>query len=209
MATKPKSNSKTIASGAKGKAISKAASKSVKTSVASKKPASKPKTIAKIQQKDSALEKKSAQATAFDKKIDQMSQPGAKSGKKGKRGVKITIAVIIIIILAAVAYKFFPVKKNMVVKEDITPKEEPPVHSVKETPAVETKIPETAKKEVKPASDVVIHKVVYKDQLTEISKKYYGTHKEWKRIYEANKDKIKNPHLIFPGQEFIIPGIKK
>ncbi|MCB1165162.1 MAG: LysM peptidoglycan-binding domain-containing protein [Leptospiraceae bacterium] len=33
----------------------------------------------------------------------------------------------------------------------------------------------------------------------------YGNPFLWKRIYEANKDKIKNPNLIFPGQVFDIP----
>ncbi|MEO0255476.1 MAG: LysM peptidoglycan-binding domain-containing protein [candidate division WOR-3 bacterium] len=33
----------------------------------------------------------------------------------------------------------------------------------------------------------------------------YRDGKKWKVIYEANKDKIKNPDLIYPGQELIIP----
>ena len=28
---------------------------------------------------------------------------------------------------------------------------------------------------------------------------------KWHRIYEANKDTIKNPDLIYPGQTFKIP----
>jgi nucleoid-associated protein YgaU len=33
----------------------------------------------------------------------------------------------------------------------------------------------------------------------------YRDGKEWKKIYEANKDKIKNPNLIYPGEEITIP----
>ena len=33
----------------------------------------------------------------------------------------------------------------------------------------------------------------------------YGNPFLWKRIYDANKDKIKNPNLIYPGQVFDIP----
>lgn len=33
----------------------------------------------------------------------------------------------------------------------------------------------------------------------------YGNPFLWKRIYEANRDKIKNPNLIYPGQVFDIP----
>ncbi|MEN3044062.1 MAG: LysM peptidoglycan-binding domain-containing protein [Candidatus Hydrothermales bacterium] len=33
----------------------------------------------------------------------------------------------------------------------------------------------------------------------------YRDGRKWKAIYEANKDKIKDPNIIYPGQEFIIP----
>jgi nucleoid-associated protein YgaU len=44
------------------------------------------------------------------------------------------------------------------------------------------------------------------DSLSKIAKHFYGDANKWHRIYEANKDKIKNPDLIHPGQEFTIPG---
>lgn len=44
------------------------------------------------------------------------------------------------------------------------------------------------------------------DSLSKIAKKHYGDANAWKRIYEANKDKIgPNPDLIRPGQRFVIP----
>jgi nucleoid-associated protein YgaU len=43
------------------------------------------------------------------------------------------------------------------------------------------------------------------DSLSKIAKAHYGDASEWKRIFEANKDKINNPDLIHPGQEFTIP----
>jgi nucleoid-associated protein YgaU len=43
------------------------------------------------------------------------------------------------------------------------------------------------------------------DSLSKIAKHYYGDANKWHRIYEANRDKIKNPDLIHPGQEFTIP----
>ena len=27
----------------------------------------------------------------------------------------------------------------------------------------------------------------------------------WQTIYAANRDRIRNPHLIFPGQVFVVP----
>ena len=44
------------------------------------------------------------------------------------------------------------------------------------------------------------------DTLSAIAKREYGDATEWRRIYEANRDKIDNPDLIHPGQELKIPG---
>src|SRR6476619_335318 len=43
------------------------------------------------------------------------------------------------------------------------------------------------------------------DSLSKIAKHIYGDGNKWQRIYEANRDKIKNPDLIHPGQELTIP----
>lgn len=43
------------------------------------------------------------------------------------------------------------------------------------------------------------------DSLWAIAKKYYGDGSKYTRIQEANKDKIKNPALIYPGQKLVIP----
>ncbi len=43
------------------------------------------------------------------------------------------------------------------------------------------------------------------DSLSKIAKHIYGDANKWHLIYEANRDKIKNPDLIHPGQEFTIP----
>jgi hypothetical protein len=40
------------------------------------------------------------------------------------------------------------------------------------------------------------------------SKSNYGNGKLWKRIYEANKSKIKNKNLIYPNQVLYIPPKK-
>jgi len=47
--------------------------------------------------------------------------------------------------------------------------------------------------------------VVAGDSLSKIAKKLYGDANKWKRIFEANKDIIKNPDLIKPGQTLKIP----
>lgn len=48
--------------------------------------------------------------------------------------------------------------------------------------------------------------VVSGDSLSRIAKREYGDASKWPRIYEANKDVIKDPDLIYPGQELKIPG---
>ena len=48
--------------------------------------------------------------------------------------------------------------------------------------------------------------VVNGDSLSKIAKRYYGDANEWPRIHEANRDQIKNPDLIHPGQRLKIPG---
>ena len=44
------------------------------------------------------------------------------------------------------------------------------------------------------------------DCLWNIAKKFYGDGSKYTVIYKANKDKIKNPNLIYPGQVFVIPS---
>lgn len=47
--------------------------------------------------------------------------------------------------------------------------------------------------------------VVKGDSLSKIAKRFYGDAQQWRKIYEANQDQIKNPDLIYPGQTFRIP----
>lgn len=44
------------------------------------------------------------------------------------------------------------------------------------------------------------------DCLWNIAKRYYGNGSKYTLIYNANKDKIKNPNLIYPGQVLTIPS---
>jgi nucleoid-associated protein YgaU len=43
------------------------------------------------------------------------------------------------------------------------------------------------------------------DSLSKIAKELLGDAARWPEIFEANKDQIKDPNLIYPGQEFRIP----
>jgi LysM repeat protein len=43
------------------------------------------------------------------------------------------------------------------------------------------------------------------DTLQKIAKKVYGSYGKWTKIYDANKDKIKNPNFVKPGTVLTIP----
>lgn len=59
------------------------------------------------------------------------------------------------------------------------------------------------------APPVISYKVVRGDCLWNIAKKkeHYGNAFAWPVIYKANRDKIKNPDLIYPDQTFSIPPL--
>lgn len=55
-------------------------------------------------------------------------------------------------------------------------------------------------------TDTVKYYVIEKgDTLSGIAKRYYGNAMEYPKIFEANREVIKNPDLIFPGQKIRIP----
>ena len=49
------------------------------------------------------------------------------------------------------------------------------------------------------------HIVLKGQTLTQISQKYYGSAGNWKKILDANQDKIKDPNKLIPGTKLIIP----
>jgi nucleoid-associated protein YgaU len=67
----------------------------------------------------------------------------------------------------------------------------------------------TAPKPAPPAAPAApaaqTYTVVAGDSLSKIAKKFYGDANQWKRIFEANRDRIKNPDLIQPGWRLEIP----
>lgn len=50
------------------------------------------------------------------------------------------------------------------------------------------------------------HTVVKGETLCGLARKYYGNGSQYTKIYQANRDKIKNPNLIYPGQLLTIPA---
>ena len=57
-------------------------------------------------------------------------------------------------------------------------------------------------------SEAMTYTVLKDDTLQKIAKKYYGSYGEWIKIYNTNKDKIKNPNLLKPGTVITLPAAK-
>lgn len=51
------------------------------------------------------------------------------------------------------------------------------------------------------------HTVASGETLGKIAKHYYGDPSKYQKIYQANTDILKNPDLIYPDQELIIPNL--
>jgi nucleoid-associated protein YgaU len=51
------------------------------------------------------------------------------------------------------------------------------------------------------------HTVKSGESLSKIAKHYYGDAMKYKQIFEANRNILKNPDLIHPGQELVIPNL--
>lgn len=58
-----------------------------------------------------------------------------------------------------------------------------------------------------PANNDTTYTVKSGDSLSKIAKAIYGDGTEWRRIFDANRDKLNNPDLIHPGQVLTIPGV--
>ena len=51
--------------------------------------------------------------------------------------------------------------------------------------------------------------VVTGDSLSKIAKRFYGDGNRWQKIFDANRDQIKDPDLIRPGQKLKIPAAQQ
>ena len=75
-----------------------------------------------------------------------------------------------------------------------------------ETPEIDTPITKTSAPAASAATEYEIQKG---DTLSAIAKRFYGDATEWRRIHEANRDVIKDPDTIYPGQKITIPADPK
>lgn len=72
---------------------------------------------------------------------------------------------------------------------------------LKVNPSLPAPSPQAAK-----ANGAQTYTVKAGDSLSKISKQLYGDANQYMRIFEANRDQLKDPNLIQPGQQLKIPA---
>jgi nucleoid-associated protein YgaU len=72
------------------------------------------------------------------------------------------------------------------------------IQGVKEVQADDLKAPAAS-------GEVEYYVIKSGDSLSAIAQHFYGNGSEWPQIFEANREVIKNPDLIYPGQKIRIP----
>ena len=56
-----------------------------------------------------------------------------------------------------------------------------------------------------PAPEVEYYTIVSGDSLSKIAKKFYGNAMDYPKLFEANREVIKDANLIYPGQKIRVP----
>lgn len=84
-------------------------------------------------------------------------------------------------------------------------KEYKKIKTKKATVTVATVKPTTRETKAPATSSGKTYTVKRGDCLWNIAKKFYGNGSQYTKIYNANKNKIKNPNLIYVGQVLMIP----
>ncbi len=65
-----------------------------------------------------------------------------------------------------------------------------------------SEVPETEKKEIQTGSAVIIRRG---DNLWTVARRNYGAGIRYTTIFDANRDQVRNPHRIYPGQVLKVP----
>ena len=75
--------------------------------------------------------------------------------------------------------------------------------------AIGGKDPTDIQADIKVADESVYHRHTVKsgETLGKIAKHYYGDPMKYKQIFQANSDILKNPDMIHPKQELVIPKL--
>jgi NitT/TauT family transport system substrate-binding protein len=83
----------------------------------------------------------------------------------------------------------------------VASKSAPPAEKAKPAPAVAKTVPASS-----PKGGSQEYTIQAGDTLSRLAQRHYGDALKWNRIYEANKQSVKNPNYIYIGQKIMIPG---
>jgi len=139
---------------------------------------------------------------------------------KGKKGISVGISVVVLAVIVSAGALYMLAKKPSPTPVDVEEKVvvttlpsgevKQPVEPVEET-VVEIEPVEQEHVTPEPVEIKNTYVVKEGDYLWMIAGKsdVYGNSFKWVELYRANMDKIKNPHLIYPGQKLTVPKSKK
>lgn len=99
-------------------------------------------------------------------------------------------------------YIFNAAAKEIVAPEEPRQEEKTPLGKIKQKVS---EILERAPQES--AAQMRTYKARKGDTLQKISRRFYGTTKKWPLLYKANRDKLKSPDKVYPGQVLVIPEV--
>ena len=97
--------------------------------------------------------------------------------------------------------KTAPVESKVKAVASVEEKAKPTAKQVP-SPAEKPALPKAAST-VKPAAQEYIIK--QGDTLSKLAERFYNSINKWEKIYDANRDNVKNPNYIFIGQKIVIP----
>jgi NitT/TauT family transport system substrate-binding protein len=83
----------------------------------------------------------------------------------------------------------------------VVSKSAPPAEKAKPAPASAKTVPASS-----PKDGSQEYTIQAGDTLSRLAQRHYGDALKWNRIYEANKQSLKNPNYIYIGQKIVIPG---
>ncbi len=91
-------------------------------------------------------------------------------------------------------------------KTEVNPQEQAKtLERFEAAPEYQTQEPVVVETPVAPEETLQRYTVQKNDTLQKISQKFYGTTKKWMKIYDINRDVLKGPNKIYPGQVINIP----
>lgn len=93
-------------------------------------------------------------------------------------------------------------ESDVVARAEVELVHQPVVVAEAPEPVEETAATEEAPAKIKTGASVIIRRG---DSLWTVSRRNYGEGVRYTTIFEANRDQIRNPHLIFPGQVLKLP----